>query len=283
MLKMAFTWIKARTNTSDRGLSPLLMVPGWLQLIWQATKCIVAVSLRFHLAMNTLTYSMVQSSSWATNWFADSQEIPRISRNPKVHYLTHKRPPPVSILGQPNPVHIPTSRLLEIFFFFYWLYNPGWVLVCSTILFHSCLSSTFALQPTIFILYRSFSTWSIHLNLGLHTRLVLYGVHSVIFLVVLVFSILITWAAHLSLCDFINFIITSWRSILILYTHLHLGIPSGLFPFGSPPRLYTPSPHPYAPHAQAMNTLGFLIAPTHKNLNDWVNTLLDCTSKAKGL
>ena len=29
-------------------------------------------------------------------------------------YRTHKRPPPVSILGQPNPVHIPTSHLLEI-------------------------------------------------------------------------------------------------------------------------------------------------------------------------
>jgi len=48
------------------------------------------------------------------NWFAASQEIPRISRNPKVHYRTHKGPPPVSILGQPNPVHKPTSHLLEI-------------------------------------------------------------------------------------------------------------------------------------------------------------------------
>ena len=61
-----------------------------------------------------LTNSMVRSPSWAVNWFAASQEIPRISRNPKVHYRTHKRPPPVSILGQPNPVHIPTSHLLEI-------------------------------------------------------------------------------------------------------------------------------------------------------------------------
>ena len=61
-----------------------------------------------------LTYSMVQSPSWESNWFAASQEISHISRNPKVHYRTHKRPPPVSILGQPNPVHIPTFHHLEI-------------------------------------------------------------------------------------------------------------------------------------------------------------------------
>jgi len=34
---------------------------------------------------------MVQSPSWEANWFAASQEIPRISRNPKVHYRTPKR------------------------------------------------------------------------------------------------------------------------------------------------------------------------------------------------
>ena len=60
-----------------------------------------------------LTYYMVQRP-WETNWFAASLEIPRISRSPKVHYRTHKRPPSVSILCQPNPVHIPTSHLLEI-------------------------------------------------------------------------------------------------------------------------------------------------------------------------
>ena len=48
-------------------------------------------------------------------WFAASPEIPRISRNPKVHYRTHKRPPPVPILGQPYPVHTPTSHILEIY------------------------------------------------------------------------------------------------------------------------------------------------------------------------
>ena len=57
---------------------------------------------------------MVQRPSYEANWSAVSQEIPRISRNPKVHYRAHKRPLPVSILDQPNAVHIPTSHLLEI-------------------------------------------------------------------------------------------------------------------------------------------------------------------------
>ena len=41
---------------------------------------------------------MVQSPSWEANWFAVSQEIPRILWNPKVHYRTHKRLPAVNIL-----------------------------------------------------------------------------------------------------------------------------------------------------------------------------------------
>ena len=67
-----------------------------------------------YLLTYLLTYSIVQSPSWEANRFAASQEIPRISRNPKVHYRTHKRPPSISILGQPYPVHIPTSHLLKI-------------------------------------------------------------------------------------------------------------------------------------------------------------------------
>ena len=92
---------------------------------------------------------MVQSPSWEANWFAASQEIPRISQNPKVHYRTHKCPPPVSILASPIQSIYP---------------HP-----------------------------------------------------------------------------------TSWRSILILSTHLRLGLPSGLLPSGFPSNtLYTPSLQPYA-------------------------------------
>ena len=52
---------------------------------------------------------------------------------------------------------------------------------------------------------------------------------------------------------------TSWRSILILSTHLRLGLPSSLFPPASLPRPYTsPSPHPYAPHAQPISFFSIL-------------------------
>jgi hypothetical protein len=41
---------------------------------------------------------MEQSTSWEANWFAASQEIPRILWNPKVHHRTHKRTPPVNAI-----------------------------------------------------------------------------------------------------------------------------------------------------------------------------------------
>ena len=42
------------------------------------------------------------------------KKFPAFHGTRSFHYSTHKRPPPIPILGQPNPVHIPTSHLLEI-------------------------------------------------------------------------------------------------------------------------------------------------------------------------
>ena len=46
--------------------------------------------------------------------FTANQEIPRILWNPKVHYHTHKRQPPVPILSQLHPVPTTPSYFLKI-------------------------------------------------------------------------------------------------------------------------------------------------------------------------
>jgi hypothetical protein len=54
---------------------------------------------------------MGQSSFWEANRSSAIQEIPRVLRNSKFHYLIHKNPTPVTILSQINAVHAshPTS------------------------------------------------------------------------------------------------------------------------------------------------------------------------------
>ena len=92
----------------------------------------------------------------------------------------------------------------NFFFFFSRRYNPWWVLACFMISFHNLLSLHFSLQLLTFISFKSSSTWSSHLSLGLPTGLDEHGSHSVNFLTVLVVSILITCATQRNLCDFIN-------------------------------------------------------------------------------
>ena len=65
-------------------------------------------------------------------------------------------------------------------------------------------STIFYLQFLTLIFFRSSSTWSSHLSLGLPTGLDERGSHSVTFKTILVVSILTTCAAHRNLYYFIN-------------------------------------------------------------------------------
>jgi len=100
------------------------------------------------------------------------------------------------------------------FFFFSRHYNPWWVLACFTISFLNLLSLNFSLQFLIFIFFKSSSTWSSHLSLGLPTGLDEHGSHSVNFLTVLV----VTWcfSDRASWIDYI--LITNFDALIIIYS-----------------------------------------------------------------
>jgi hypothetical protein len=68
---------------------------------------------------------MEQSPSLEANKFSTSQEILRILWNPKVHYRSHKCPPPDSTLSQPDPVHTPIPHFLMIHIIIILLSTPG--------------------------------------------------------------------------------------------------------------------------------------------------------------
>ena len=90
---------------------------------------------------------------------------------------------------------IPTNALLYtiIFLFFYWRYNPLWILAFSVIFFHSALSLHNFLHPLISIICISSSLFLIHLFLLLPLFLLPVGFQSSTLLGILLPSIRITW------------------------------------------------------------------------------------------
>ena len=74
---------------------------------------------------------MEHSPSWKADRFSASQEIPHILWNSKVHYRIQKSQPPVLILSQLDPVHIPTSHFLKIYLIIILPSTPGFFQVVS--------------------------------------------------------------------------------------------------------------------------------------------------------
>jgi hypothetical protein len=74
----------------------------------------VSTIYRYNNNNNNNTYSMVIVVLEKVNGLQPVKEFSAFLWNPKIHYRTHKRPPPVPVLGQPNTFHIPTFHLLEI-------------------------------------------------------------------------------------------------------------------------------------------------------------------------
>ena len=110
-----------------------------------------------------LTYSMEQSPSWGAKQFSASQEIPRISRNPEVHYCIQKCPPPVPILRHLDPVHTATSRGIKKFLVLHWTASSTLCTVLS--LFH-CIQthSSYYLTQKLFLksVYKTYYTFFVY-------------------------------------------------------------------------------------------------------------------------
>ena len=103
--------------------------------------------------------------------------------------------------------------LIFFFFFFHWHYSTLWALACRTMSFHFFLSATNSPHLLTPNTWRSLSTSSFHLFLGLPLLLVPSSSWVKIFLGILSSSIPSSWPNQLIVCPFIHF--TMFSPLLI--------------------------------------------------------------------
>ena len=198
------------------------------------------------------TYSTEQSPSLEANSSSASQEIPRILWNTKAHYHIRTYLSPIPILSQLDPVHAPMSHLLKIHNWTYTWPVKYRITGCFSAHLH-CLGNiitavplwTYLLTPWCWVLLEKLT------GLQLVKKFpAFHGTQRFITAPTSVRHLSLSWASPIQSI----YPHPTWSSILILYTHLRLSLPSGLLPSGFPTKtLYTPSPHPYAPHAQPIS------------------------------
>jgi len=95
-------WRETEIVTSDELLCITWNGPSYAscQIKW----CLCTL---WQMSSHLLTYSMQKIPSWEVNRFSASQAIPHILRSSQVYYSINKCLPPVPILNQTDPVHVP--------------------------------------------------------------------------------------------------------------------------------------------------------------------------------
>jgi hypothetical protein len=99
-------------------------------------------------------------------------------------------------------------------------YSPGWALATFTTRLHCSLFLIFSFHPFTFIFFKSLSTSSSHLILGLPCLLLEYSLPFHIFIGIALSSILSTCPNHLILCD----LILLYLLLSVMYLSLHCAL-----------------------------------------------------------